>query len=526
MSWKPWPHSVLVMAAAVAIGVLAWVLLELVPRGPRFATNDGTDLVFALPGSAPTTDDPTQHLLTEAGEALRHTRLERSETLARESLEHRESAQGWLMLARSLVWQGELPESRAALRRAWELGHVFFYRAPHADASWESHDGWFDIWIAELETEPWISPLEVTVPPSALSDDEIQVRIDAIEQAARRSRDHHLQLVARHDVVRWKAACLAQRAVEEGATADEAELVRLESIWINDEWPPAFWPPSVGMAGLEDSQALLHRLDLQSGPERDRLWARTLRVKAEQTLSLQRAQNPRVQERGRREREESLRAAHPLAEGETLAQVLLGRLALDPSPRHARTFVDRLFELADELDDGEELLLETRRVAPLPYFEREGLPSLDLETIDGGRFTDEDLKGQVTLIDFWATWCPPCRAELPGVVEVLKRHRHRGFQVLGIATEGPHGLYRGDFKSWCEGHEVTWPQVHVNEPRPSRIARAFGVVGIPSLFLVDREGRLVAAGRSLRGEGLEEELSKLFEAESRQEGSPAEVARR
>jgi cytochrome c biogenesis protein CcmG/thiol:disulfide interchange protein DsbE len=108
-------------------------------------------------------------------------------------------------------------------------------------------------------------------------------------------------------------------------------------------------------------------------------------------------------------------------------------------------------------------------------------PDFTLETQDGTTISLADLRGQVVLINFWATWCPPCRAEMPAIQQVYDRYREQGFTVLAVnqqegATQvGPFADQMG----------LTFP---ILMDRDGSVSARYQVNGLPSTFFVDRAG--------------------------------------
>lgn len=121
-------------------------------------------------------------------------------------------------------------------------------------------------------------------------------------------------------------------------------------------------------------------------------------------------------------------------------------------------------------------------------------------TLAGSDLNLARYKGKVVLIDFWATWCGPCRRELPRIKAVYDKYRQRGLEVVGVSLDtDPAAL-----KEFLQEHQIRWPQVFYPNPAErgwnSPLAKRFGVTSIPSLILVDASGRVVGTG--LRGEGV------------------------
>ncbi len=111
--------------------------------------------------------------------------------------------------------------------------------------------------------------------------------------------------------------------------------------------------------------------------------------------------------------------------------------------------------------------------------------------------------GKWVLVDFWATWCPPCRAEIPHLKAAYDKYAQKGFVIYGVSLDN-------DKQAWIDFVQqqgMNWPNVlAVGEDKSSPAADAYGIQSIPSNFLISPEGVIVA--RNLRGEGIEAELRK------------------
>lgn len=127
--------------------------------------------------------------------------------------------------------------------------------------------------------------------------------------------------------------------------------------------------------------------------------------------------------------------------------------------------------------------------------------------LDGRVWSSESLRGRVVLIDFWATWCAPCLAELPRLRKLHATFEARDLVILGISLDRSSPR---DFRSWLQRQDIGWPQVREIGGYDSPLAAQFGVEVLPASFLVGRDGRLVA--RDLRGETLTRRVRQLVEA--------------
>ena len=133
-------------------------------------------------------------------------------------------------------------------------------------------------------------------------------------------------------------------------------------------------------------------------------------------------------------------------------------------------------------------------------------PDLEYPDPDGKMRKLSDLRGKVVLLDFWASWCGPCRRENPNVTKIYAQYHDKGFEVFSVSLDS-------DAASWkraIETDKLVWPN-HVSDLKKwqSQAAATYGVRSIPSTFLLDKEGRIVQ--RDLRGADLERAVKQLVE---------------
>ena len=111
-------------------------------------------------------------------------------------------------------------------------------------------------------------------------------------------------------------------------------------------------------------------------------------------------------------------------------------------------------------------------------------PDFRVTTLEGAPVSPDSLRGKVVLLNFWATWCPPCRVEMPGFQDVYDEHRGEGFVVLGVSTDRAG---RDPVREFLQENGITYPVAMAN----GEIVNAYGGARVlPTSFLIDREGRI------------------------------------
>ena len=130
-------------------------------------------------------------------------------------------------------------------------------------------------------------------------------------------------------------------------------------------------------------------------------------------------------------------------------------------------------------------------------------PNFSAPTPSGETLSLNQVLGKVTLVDFWAAWCRPCRAENPNIVNVYKKYKDKGLSILGVSLDRTEA----DWKKAIEEDGLNWH--HVSKLQYfGEIAELYNVTGIPASFILDENGVIVA--KNLRGPALEAKIAELL----------------
>ncbi|HMT75567.1 MAG TPA: TlpA disulfide reductase family protein [Chitinophagaceae bacterium] len=127
-----------------------------------------------------------------------------------------------------------------------------------------------------------------------------------------------------------------------------------------------------------------------------------------------------------------------------------------------------------------------------------------LPSVQGDTLRLSSLKGKVVLLDFWASWCAPCRASNKVLVNLYAKYKNKGFEIFSVSIDDNAGKWENAIKK----DKITWLQV--NEPGGFNASTAvhWGIYGIPTTFLIDKEGRLQEM--DLEGKMLERSIKELL----------------
>ncbi len=168
--------------------------------------------------------------------------------------------------------------------------------------------------------------------------------------------------------------------------------------------------------------------------------------------------------------------------------------------RAFRDQVDRMERQAEVMKQQEAEMQRLGNLVPVGGM----APDFAQQTPEGRTVKLSDLRGKVVLIDFWASWCKPCRMENPNVKKVYEKYQHKGFEILGVSLDRTKDAWVGAIQQ--DG--LPWKHVSDLGFWNNAAAQQYGVQSIPYTVLVDRDGKVL--DKNLRGTALEQRLARVF----------------
>ena len=131
-------------------------------------------------------------------------------------------------------------------------------------------------------------------------------------------------------------------------------------------------------------------------------------------------------------------------------------------------------------------------------------PDFSLPNVEGDTISLHKMRGKVKLVDFWASWCAPCRKEMPNLVKLYKHYQTKGLEILGVSIDDKADAW----KKACFEEGITWKSVRTPEGSKSPILQQYMIQSIPFTILLDADNRIVAV--NLRGKALEDKIAEML----------------
>jgi peroxiredoxin len=138
-------------------------------------------------------------------------------------------------------------------------------------------------------------------------------------------------------------------------------------------------------------------------------------------------------------------------------------------------------------------------------------PGFRLTDLEGKTVSLEELRGGIVVVDFWATWCPPCLMSIPELVEVQEKYRDKGVTILGISVDQPENISETDLRAFRSKLKMNYRVLRADRQVMSDYFVGGGAqIAIPTLFVVDQQGKIREKLVGFRPGKLEETLKKLL----------------
>ena len=136
-------------------------------------------------------------------------------------------------------------------------------------------------------------------------------------------------------------------------------------------------------------------------------------------------------------------------------------------------------------------------------------PAFSLQEITGETVSLEDYRGQIVLLDFWATWCPPCRKSIPEVIALQDKYKEQGLVVLGISMDDPNKVSDSDLAAFKKHYKINYK---ILKASAEVVKDYFGKtnISIPTMFFIDREGKIVDKHVGFMPGAIEASLKKML----------------
>ncbi len=186
-----------------------------------------------------------------------------------------------------------------------------------------------------------------------------------------------------------------------------------------------------------------------------------------------------------------------------LAQAYKSDEQFGKAKKYYLVFLDKYSDVDAKLASRAKSILEDMDVLKKLAVGNKPIP-FKVKDIEGKPLSLDKYKGKVVLLDFWATWCGPCRQEMPNVIKLYDKHHDKGFEIVGISLDSK----KDALLSYLKTKGIKWPQYFDGAGWKNSVAMKYRIRSIPTTFLLDRKGKI--RYKSLRGRELERAVEKLL----------------
>lgn len=142
-------------------------------------------------------------------------------------------------------------------------------------------------------------------------------------------------------------------------------------------------------------------------------------------------------------------------------------------------------------------------------YDAQSAPNFTLQDLSGKEVSLRQHKGKIVLLDFWATWCAPCRRTIPELVRIQEKYRDQGLIILGISVDDPQRIGVKSLLAFKKQFKINYSILRADH----NVTRAYfrtGQIPLPTLFIIDREGRVVDSIAGNNPRAVERSLNKLI----------------
>ncbi len=195
------------------------------------------------------------------------------------------------------------------------------------------------------------------------------------------------------------------------------------------------------------------------------------------------------------------RITDPVSKSQLLSMLVRYYKDQDKSDR-ARDYAQKMVELDADKFFVDFALKQLHELESLQI--GQDAPPFSAQTISGNSLALSELNGEFVLLEFWGTWCGPCKPEIPHLKTLREKHEGKNLKIVGIALDEGENVVQ----EFTRENEMEWPQILQKERWEGEIVNSYSVLGVPRMYLIDPEGHIVA--KDLRGEEMVKQVDKMI----------------